>query len=127
MVRAQDPTVVQAAADASRLLQGQSPYTAPADTTPRGREAVSASFRLDPPAEILPVAPLVPPGPAVLAALARPLGAHDPRLVTVVALMLLAGVVAWRFEGAEAPRRRGAWRFCSRRSRSAPSWALPSP
>jgi hypothetical protein len=99
VVRAQDPTVVQAAADASRLLQGRSPYTPPADTTPRGREAVSVSFRLDPPAEILPVAPLVPPGPAVLAALARPLGARDPRLVTVVALMLLAGVVAWRFEG----------------------------
>ena len=99
VVRAQDPTVVQATGDASRLLQGQSPYTPPADTTPRGREAVSVSFRLDPPAEILPVAPLVPSGPAVLAALARPLGARDPRLVSVVALMLLAGVVAWRFEG----------------------------
>ena len=105
VVRAQDPAVVQAAADASRLLGGQSPYTPPPDTTPRGREAVSSSFRLDPPAELLPVAPLVPPGPALLAALARPLGARDLRLVTVLAVVLLAGVLAVRFEGR---RRRAA-------------------
>ena len=39
-----------------RLLARRSPYTPPPETSPRGREAVSASFRLDPPAEILPVA-----------------------------------------------------------------------
>jgi len=105
VVRAQDPVVVQAAADASRLLQGQSPYAPPADTTPRVREAASASFRLDPPAEMFPVAPLVPPGPAALSALARPLGVRDLRLVAVAALMLLAGVLAARFEG---QRRRAA-------------------
>ncbi len=99
VVRAQDPTVVQATADASRLLRAQSPYTPPADTTPRGREAISPSFRLDPPAEILPVAPLLPPGSAVFAALARLLAARDPRLVAVVALLLLALVLAASFEG----------------------------
>jgi hypothetical protein len=99
VVRAQDPVVVQAAADASRLLQLRSPYAPPSDTAPRGREAVSASFRLDPPAELLPAAPLVPPGPAVLAAVARPLGVWDLRLVAVAALLLLAGVLAACFEG----------------------------
>jgi hypothetical protein len=97
--------VIQAAADASRLLQGRSPYTPPADATPRGREAFSASFRLDPPAEWLPVAPLVPPGPALLAALARLVGVRDLRLVAVLALVALAGVLAARFEGR---RRRAA-------------------
>ncbi len=105
VVRAQDPLVVQAAADASRLLRGQSPYTPPPETTPRGREAVSASFRLDPPAEWLPTAPLVPPGPAVLAALARLVGVRDLRLVAVLALVGLAGVLAACFEGR---RRRAA-------------------
>ena len=99
VVRAQDPVVVQAAADASRLLQGRSPYTPPPDSAPRGREAVSASFRLDPPAEWLPVAPLVPSGPAVLSALARLLGVRDLRLVTVAALWLLAVALAVRFTG----------------------------
>jgi len=99
VVRAQDPVVVQAAADASRLLRAESPYTLPHDTVPRGREAVSASFRLDPPAEWLPEAPLLPPGPAVVAALARPLGVRDLRLVCVLALVLLAALVAWRLEG----------------------------
>jgi uncharacterized membrane protein len=60
---------------------------------------VSTSFRLDPPAEFLPVAPLVPPGPAVLSALARLLGVRDLRLVTVAALLLLAVAVAVRFTG----------------------------
>jgi len=105
VVRAQDPIVVQASADASRLLQGRSPYAPPPETTPRGREAVSASFRLDPPAELLPSAPLVPPGPAVLAAVTRPLGVRDLRLLAVLALSLLAGVLAMRFEGR---RRRAA-------------------
>ena len=39
VVRAQDPAVVQAQADAGRLLAGRSPYTPPPETTPRGREA----------------------------------------------------------------------------------------
>jgi len=101
VVRAQDAVVVQADADASRVLQGRSPYTPPADTSPRGREAFSESFRLDPPAEILPTSPLLPPGPALLSALARPLGVRDLRLVSLVALGLLAGVLALRFDGRE--------------------------
>jgi len=99
VVRAQDPVVVQAAADASRLLRGQSPYTLPADTAPRGREAFSASFRLDPPAEWLPTAPLVPPGPAVLTVSGRLVGVRDLRLVAVLALAALAGVLATRSSG----------------------------
>ncbi len=105
VVRAQDPAVIQSAADASRLLRASSPYSPPPDTTPRGREAVSLSFRLDPPAELLPAAPLLPSGPAVLAALARPLGVRDPRLPGVAALVLLALALAARFEGR---RRRAA-------------------
>jgi hypothetical protein len=105
VVRAQDRAVVQAAADAACLARLESPYGAPPQTTPRGREAYSASFRLDPPAELLPTAPLVPPGPAVLAALARPLGGRDPRLVALVALGLVAGVLALRVAGR---RRRAA-------------------
>ena len=104
-VRAQDPAVVQAIADASRLLQGRSPYSPPPLTAPRGREAVSSSFRLDPPAELLPEAPLLPPGGAVLAAVARVFGARDPRLVAVLALSLLAAALALSFEGR---RRRAA-------------------
>ena len=41
-----------------RLAAGRSPYTPPLDTTPPGREAVSSSFRLDPPAAITPDRPL---------------------------------------------------------------------
>jgi hypothetical protein len=104
VVRAQDPAVVQARADAGRLFVGRSPYAPPPESSPRGREAVSASFRLDPPAEILPSRPLLPPGPAVLAGLARAMGVWDLRLVVVVALGLLAAVAASLFEG----RRRGA-------------------
>jgi hypothetical protein len=95
VVRAQDPAVVQAQADASRLLEAQSPYAPPAETTPRGREAFSRSFRLDPPAEILPSSPLLPPGLSVLAGLLRPLGIRDVRLLALAALALLAaGLVA---------------------------------
>jgi uncharacterized membrane protein len=99
IVRAQDPAVVQAAADAARLVRFESPYTGPPQTTPRGREAWSSSFRLDPPAEILPKAPLVPPGPSVLAALGRALGATDPRAGVLVALVLLAAALALGFAG----------------------------
>jgi hypothetical protein len=94
VVRAQDPAVVQAQADAGRLVEGHSPYTRPPDTWPRGREAVSASFRLDPPAEVLPSRPLVPPGPSVIAALARLVGVRDSRLTAVLALGVLAAVLA---------------------------------
>ena len=108
VVRAQSPAVVQAAADASRLLQGQSPYTPPPATAPRGREAVSASFRLDPPAELLPTAPLVPAGPAVLAALARLVGVRDLRLLAVLALAGPRRRSRDLLRGAAAPGRGGA-------------------
>ncbi len=99
VVRAQDPAVVQAQADAGRLLDGRSPYTPPPETSPRGREAVSASFRLDPPAEILPSRPLLPPGPSLLSGLARATGVRDLRFVAALALGALAAVVAVPFEG----------------------------
>lgn len=105
IVRAQDPAVVQAQADAGRLLAGRSPYTAPPETSPRGREAVSTSFRLDPPAEILPARPLLPPGPSVVAGLSRAVDARDPRLAAALALAALAGILAACFEGR---RRRAA-------------------
>ncbi|HEY8233721.1 MAG TPA: glycosyltransferase 87 family protein [Vicinamibacteria bacterium] len=101
VVRAQDPAVVQADADASRLVEGRSLYTQPTDTLPRGRQAFSESFRLDPPAEILPTRPLLPPGPALLAAVARPLGVRDLRGVSLVALGALAAFLALRFDGRE--------------------------
>jgi hypothetical protein len=99
VVRAQDPAVVQAQADAGRLAAGRSPYTPPPETSPRGREAVSVSFRLDPPAEILPARPLLPPGPSVVAALTRAAGAKDLRLAATLSLAALAGVLAGRLEG----------------------------
>ena len=99
IVRAQDPAVVQAQADASRLLAGRSPYSPPPEASPRGREAWSASFRLDPPAEILPARPLLPPGPSQLVGLARVAGVRDLRLVALLALAALAAVAALRFEG----------------------------
>ena len=105
VVRAQDPAVVQAEADGGRLLALRSPYTLPHETSPRGRQAVSESFRLDPPAEILPSQPLLPPGPSVLAGLSRAIGVRDLRLVTVLALGVLAAVAAVGFEGR---RRRAA-------------------
>jgi uncharacterized membrane protein len=99
LVRAQDPAVVQAQADAGRLLAGHSPYTLPAETAPRGREAVSTSFRVDPPAEILPSRALVPPGPSVVAALSRAAGVRDLRFAVALALAALAGVLAACFAG----------------------------
>jgi hypothetical protein len=99
VVRAQDPAVVQASADSARLLQGRSPYAAPRETLPRGREAFSESFRLDPPAEILPARPLLPPGTSLLAAAARLVGGRDLRVVSLVALGLLAALLALRLRG----------------------------
>ena len=99
VVRAQDPAVVQAQADAGRLLAGRSPYTMPPETSPRGREAWPASFRLDPPGEVLPTRAFLPPGPSQLAAIARAVGIRDLRLVLLVALASLAALVALRLEG----------------------------
>jgi hypothetical protein len=99
VVRAQDPAVVQAHADAGRLIEGRSPYSTPPETSPRGREAFSRSFRLDPPAEIRPSSPLLPPGPSVVAGVVRLLGVRDLRLPAVAALALLAVRLAAGTEG----------------------------
>jgi hypothetical protein len=98
-VRAQDAAVVQAQADAGRLAAGRSPYTPPPQTTPPGREAFSVSFRLDPPAEILPTRPLVPPGPAALGVLARAAGARDLRLAALASIAALAALLAASLDG----------------------------
>jgi hypothetical protein len=105
VVRAQDPAVVQARADAGRILAGRSPYSPPPETSPRGREAFSRSFRLDPTAEIRPSSPILPPGPSLVAGLVRPLGIRDLRLPAGFALAILAVVLAVVLEGR---RRRGA-------------------
>jgi hypothetical protein len=105
VVRAQEPAVVQARADAARILAGRSPYTPPPEASPRGREAVSRSFRQDPPAEIRPSSPILPPGPSVVAGLVRPLGIRDLRLPAALAFAVLAAVIAAATEGW---RRRGA-------------------
>jgi uncharacterized membrane protein len=100
LVRAQDPTVVQLEADAGRLVERHSPFTAPPETAPLGREAYSSSFRLDPPAELLPQSPLLPPGLSVSTAAARALGMRDPRVLSLAALLVLAGALAAVFDGA---------------------------
>jgi hypothetical protein len=102
LVRAQDPAVVQAQADARRLASGRSPYSRPFETTPPGREAISSSFRLDPPAAIEPDHPLLPPGPSLLLALLRGFGLRDLRLVGLLALALIGGAVA-RCSGGVSP------------------------
>jgi len=94
VVRAQDRAVVQARADAARLLEGRSPYTPPPETLPRGRELVSRSFRFDPPAELRPDRGLVPPGLAVVFALSRLAGVWDPRWPALLALAVLAVLLA---------------------------------
>jgi hypothetical protein len=105
VVRAQDPAVVQAEADAGRLVAERSPYAPPPETSPRGREAISVSFRLDPPAEILPTRPLLPPGPSLVVGLTRAVGVRDLRLTATVSLAALAAVLAAVLEGR---RRRAA-------------------
>ena len=99
LVRAQDPTPVQLEADAGRLAERRSPFTPPPESTPRGREAYSSSFRLDPPAEFVPRSPLVPPGLSVLTVAARGLGARDPRALSLVALVALAAALAASLDG----------------------------
>ncbi len=99
LVRAQDPAVVQAAADAGRLAALRSPYTPPPETTPRGREAVSSSFRLDPPAEQEPEHPLLPPGPSLLGLLGRLVGERDLRVAVLIGLGLLGWRIATALRG----------------------------
>ncbi len=99
LIRAQDPQVVQSAGDVKRLVAGASPYTPPPEDTPRGREAYSTSFTLEPPLEIRPDRPNVPPGLSLLAALGRVVGRRDIRLPTLAALVLLAFLVARSGEG----------------------------
>ena len=99
--RAQDPWVVQAPTDAARLARGESPHLEPS-SAPLGREAWSESFRLDPPRLLVPDAPLVPPGAAVVSALLRPLGVDDGRLLSLLALCLAAALLL-RTPGEERP------------------------
>ena len=94
LVRAQDPAAVQLVADAGRLAGARSPYTVPSETAPRGRELMTASFRLDPPAEITPERPLLPPGPALLSLAARPAGLLDLRWLLLAATATLAVLVS---------------------------------
>jgi len=91
--RAQDPWAVQAPTDAARLARGESPHRE-ASQAPLGREAWSESFRLDPPRLLVPDAPLVPPGAAVLEALLRPARIDDGRLLSLLALVLGALALA---------------------------------
>ena len=94
VVRAQDPTVVQALADSTRLLSLRSPLTPPPPHGPVGREAISTSFRQEPPAEIRPGRALLPPGLSIFSALGHAFGARDPRWVALASLLLLGLVVA---------------------------------
>jgi hypothetical protein len=94
VIRAQDPTVVQALADAPRLLSFRSPLTPPPPHSPVGREAVSSSFRLEPPAEIRPDRPLLPPAISIFSAAGHAFGARDPRWLALASMLLLGLVVA---------------------------------
>ena len=103
LIRAQDARVVQAAGDAKRLASGLSPYRPPPEDTPRGREAYATSFTLEPPVEIRPDRPNVPPGLSLLGTLGRLVGQRDIRVPTLVVLALLALLVARRAEGEQTP------------------------
>jgi Glycosyltransferase family 87 len=103
LVRAQDRWAVQVQADAARLVDARSPYTPPPATTPIGREAFSTSFRLEPPAELVPDRPIVPPGTAALAAFLRLLGLRDPRPLLIAALAAVA-FASLALVGAGSPR-----------------------
>ena len=102
-VRAQDRWAVQVQADAARLTEGKSPYAPPPATTPTGREAFSTSFRLEPPSELVPDRPLVPPGTSSVVALLRPLGMRDPRPLLLAGLAVLVVLVASLAKGALGP------------------------
>jgi Glycosyltransferase family 87 len=103
IVRAQDRWAVQVQADAARLTAGKSPYATPAATAPIGRAAFSTSFRLEPPQELVPDRPLVPPGTSAIVALLRPLGLRDPRPLLLVAIAALAAIAWCLAMGARGP------------------------
>jgi hypothetical protein len=103
LIRAQDPAVVQSAGDAKRLVAGRSPYTPPPEDTPRGREVYATSFRLEPPVEILPDEPNMPPGPSILATLGRLVDRRDVRLWALFALAVLGVLAVSRTEGEREP------------------------
>ncbi len=94
-IRGQDPWVVQAPADAARLATGVSPFAEPPADRPKGREAWSSSFRLEPARLLVPDRPLVPSGVPVLSAGLRGLGFRDPRWLTLMALALAVALL-WR-------------------------------
>jgi glycosyl transferase family 87 len=68
------------------------------DARPRLREAWSVSFRKDPPGEPLVGAPA--PAASLVAGLLRGIGAHDPRLMSLLAL-LVSGLLVARFDRGE--------------------------
>jgi uncharacterized membrane protein len=105
VIRAQDPTVVQAQADASRLLSWRSPLTPPPPAGPTGRQAVSTSFRLEPPAQIRPDRPLLPPAISIFSAAGHAFGARDPRWLALASLLVLGlvGAVAAITGGTSGP------------------------
>ncbi len=92
--RGVDGWVAQVPADAERLAHGQSPYTLPPPERPVAREAWTASFRLDPPAALFPVGPLVPPGSALLSTPGRLDGHYDPRQLSMFMLGLVVVAAA---------------------------------
>ena len=94
--RGLDEWVVQMPADAARIARLASPYTPPPPESPLGRAAWSSSFRLDPPAELRPDHPLVPPGAAIVGVLTRGLGFPDPRCLGGLAILALVCVAALR-------------------------------
>ncbi len=94
--RGLDEWVVQVPADAARIARLASPYTLPPPESPIGRAAWSSSFRLDPPAELRPDHPLVPPGAATLGALTRGVGFPDPRFLGGLAIVVLVCASALR-------------------------------
>jgi hypothetical protein len=102
-IRGQDAWVVQAPADASRLVSGASPYALPAVERPHGREAWSSSFRLEPARVLVPDRPRVPPGSAALAAPLRGLGLRDPRWLSLLALAGVAVLVLHRLYPEQRP------------------------